>query len=167
MSKRRATARSLAEDGRLLVEARYAVRNNQRSFLKVSLPPGAQLWTPQFRAGRFVPVSPRQDAVLLPLEKGRAGEAAPTFVVEIDLPAAASVDRQGVGPDRSAVIDLPVSRTGFSCSTRRAFASRSSPARSDRRRPRPFAEAFRVRCAATGSRLTVSDADQSATGCNR
>ena len=33
--------RALAsEDGRQLVEARYAVRNNQRSFLKVTLPAG-------------------------------------------------------------------------------------------------------------------------------
>ncbi|HEY7188470.1 MAG TPA: hypothetical protein VH436_18060, partial [Vicinamibacterales bacterium] len=38
--------RALAsEDGRLLVEARYAVRNNQRSFLKVTMPPASTLWS--------------------------------------------------------------------------------------------------------------------------
>ena len=38
--------RTLAsEDGGLLVEARYAVRNNQRSFLKVTLPAGATVWS--------------------------------------------------------------------------------------------------------------------------
>src|SRR5262249_61894236 len=34
------------EDGKLLVRARYAVRNNQRSFLGVALPSQAVLWSP-------------------------------------------------------------------------------------------------------------------------
>jgi hypothetical protein len=37
--------RVLAAEQRVLVEARYAVRNNQRSFLKVSLPAGATVWS--------------------------------------------------------------------------------------------------------------------------
>src|SRR5262245_15602390 len=38
--------RALAsEDGRLLLEALYAVRNNQRSFLKVTIPAGATVWS--------------------------------------------------------------------------------------------------------------------------
>jgi hypothetical protein len=76
--------RALAsEDGSLLVEARYAVRNNQRSFLKVTMPQGSTLWSATI-AGR--PVRPgiaETNAVLLPLEKGRAGEQAPTFVVAL------------------------------------------------------------------------------------
>src|SRR5439155_8721893 len=58
--------RALAsEDGRLLVHARYAIRNNQRSFLKVSMPPGSTVWSAEV-AGR--PVRPgvaKRDAVLL------------------------------------------------------------------------------------------------------
>lgn len=34
----------LGEDGKLLVRARYAIRNNQRGFLAVSLPPNSTLW---------------------------------------------------------------------------------------------------------------------------
>jgi hypothetical protein len=34
-----------SEDGGLLIEARYAVRNNQRSFLKVMMPPGSTVWS--------------------------------------------------------------------------------------------------------------------------
>ena len=81
--------RALAsEDGRVLVEARYAIRNNQRSFLKVSLPPGASLWSAKVAGRPIRPGVAEQDAVLLPLEKGRAGEEAPTFALELDLPAA-------------------------------------------------------------------------------
>ena len=76
--------RALAsEDGRLLVEARYAVRNNQRSFLKVTLPPGSTVWSAKVGGRPIRPGVAEQDAVLLPLEKGRAGEEAPTFVVEL------------------------------------------------------------------------------------
>ena len=59
------------EDGKMLVWARYAVRNNQRSFLAVTLPPQASLWSASL-AGR--PVRPGLTAdggLLLPLQKGR------------------------------------------------------------------------------------------------
>src|SRR5439155_534724 len=35
----------MSEDGRLLIDARYAVRNNQRSFLKVTMPAGSTVWS--------------------------------------------------------------------------------------------------------------------------
>jgi hypothetical protein len=59
----------LGEDGKLLVRSRYAVRNNQRSFLAVTLPPQAVLWSASL-AGR--PVRPGMSAdgsLLLPLQK--------------------------------------------------------------------------------------------------
>ncbi len=123
----------VSEDGGLLVEARYAVRNNQRSFLKATLPPGATLWSAEI-AGRPVrPGAADLTAVLLPLEKGRAGQEAPTFVVEL-------VYLQRIDPwkDKSRprlelpALDLPVSRTGFEL--------RYSP----RYRVEPQAGAFRV-----------------------
>jgi hypothetical protein len=123
----------VSEDGSLLVEARYAVRNNQRSFLKATLPPGATLWSAAI-AGRPVrPGAADATAVLLPLDKSRAGQEAPTFVVEL-------VYLQHVDPwkDKSRprlelpALDLPVSRTGFEL--------RYSP----RYRVEPQAGAFRV-----------------------
>jgi hypothetical protein len=107
--------RALAtEDGLVLVEARYAVRNNQRSFLKASMPDGATLWSAHL-AGR--PVRPGlagQDAILLPLEKGRAGEDAPTFVVElIYLQRATGWAGKGLTTLSLPALDLPVSRAGM------------------------------------------------------
>ncbi|HEV3141250.1 MAG TPA: hypothetical protein VGY57_12070, partial [Vicinamibacterales bacterium] len=106
--------RALAsEDGRLLVEARYAVRNNQRSFLKATLPPGSTVWSASIAGRPIRPGLAEANAVLLPLDKGRSGEQAPTFVVEL-------IYAQPIGawPDsgRARVelpaLDLPVSRTG-------------------------------------------------------
>jgi hypothetical protein len=73
----------VSEDGRLLVEARYAIRNNQRSFLKATLPAGATVWSAQVGGRPIRPGVAEANALLLPLEKGRAGEEAPTFVVEL------------------------------------------------------------------------------------
>ena len=35
----------MSADGKELVQARYAVRNNQRNFVKIALPPGASVWS--------------------------------------------------------------------------------------------------------------------------
>jgi len=103
----------VSEDGRLLVEARYAVRNNQRSFLKVTLPPQSTVWSAEVSGRPIRPGAPEATSVLLPLEKGRAGDEAPLFPVSI-------VYMQTIDPwsDRGRVridlpaVDLPVSRTG-------------------------------------------------------
>jgi hypothetical protein len=102
-----------AEDGLFLIEAHYAVRNNQRSFLKITLPPGATIWSASV-AGR--PVRPgvaEERSVLLALEKGRAGEDAPTFAVRITYlqPSGRWSDGGDVHLALPA-LDLPVSRTG-------------------------------------------------------
>jgi hypothetical protein len=107
--------RALAsEDGRLLVHARYAVRNNQRSFLKVSMPAGSTVWSAEVAGRPIRPGAAESDAVLLPLEKGRAGVEAPTFAV--DLVYLQRIDawmpRGRVRIDLPA-LDLPVSRTGL------------------------------------------------------
>ena len=125
--------RALAsEDGGLLVEARYAVRNNQRSFLKVTMPAGSTVWSAKVGGRPIRPGVAERDAVLLPLEKGRAGEEAPTFVVElVYLQRIESwIDKGQRAPRRCRRSILPVSRTGSSCTTRRDSASRCSRARS-------------------------------------
>ena len=105
--------RALAsEDGRLLVHARYAIRNNQRSFLKATLPAGAAVWSAEV-AGRPVrPGAAGGDAVLLPLEKGRAGVEAPAFTVEIVyLQRTGDWEEKGQTRIDLPALDLPVSRT--------------------------------------------------------
>ena len=105
----------VAEDGKTLVHARYAVRNNQRSFLAVTLPPGSTLWSATLAGRPIRPGLSAEGAVLLPLQKGRTGEEAPAFVVELVYlqRAEAWIDKGNARLDLPAV-DLPVSRTGLS-----------------------------------------------------
>ena len=106
--------RALAsEDGRLLVEARYAIRNNQRSFLKATLPAGSTIWSAQVGGRPVRPGVAETNAVLLPLEKGRANEEAPTFVVELlYLQRTDEWVDKGRAHIELPALDLPVSRTG-------------------------------------------------------
>ena len=138
--------RALAsEDGQLLVEARYAIRNNQRSFLKVSLPTGSTVWNAEVAGRPIRPGVAERDAVLLPLQKGRADEEAPTFVVEL-----VYVQRIAAWPDKGRAridlpaLDLPVSRTGFELRYPPSFRIQPQPGsfhvEDD---PGPFAEALR------------------------
>jgi hypothetical protein len=103
-----------SEDGKLLVRARYGVRNNQRAFLALKLPPHAVLWSAVL-AGR--PVRPgvsADGAYLLPLLKGRPGETAPTFAVElVYLVKAPAWTEKGEAHVELPTVDLPVSRTGL------------------------------------------------------
>jgi hypothetical protein len=102
-----------AEDGLYLVEGHFAIRNNQRSFLKITLPPRATIWSASVAGKPVRPGVAEADAVLLALEKGRAGEDAPTFVVRITYLQAADawIDKR---PARLTLpaLDLPISRTG-------------------------------------------------------
>lgn len=103
-----------AEDGRLLVEARYAIRNNQRSFLKVMLPAGSTVWSASVSGRPTRPGVAEANAVLLPLEKGRAGEEPPAFVVElVYFQRIESWDDEGRARLELPALDLPVSRNGI------------------------------------------------------
>ena len=121
------------EEGKALVRARYAVRNNQRAFLGVTLPAGATLWSAALGDRPLRPGSAPDGSLLLPLEKARAGAEAPAFVVELTY-----VQRAGAWSDRGRaalqlpVVDLPIARSGI--------ALRHSP----RFRVTPEPGAFRV-----------------------
>lgn len=138
--------RALAsEDGRLLVDAQYAVRNNQRSFLKIVLPGGATVWSAEVAGRPMRPGLAEDGAVLLPLEKGRAGDDAPTFVV-----ALVYLQRVDAWTDKGRprldlpALDLPVSRTGVELHYSPRFRVEPQPGafRVDLD-PGPFAEALR------------------------
>jgi hypothetical protein len=103
----------LSREGKTLVQARYAVRNNQRSFVKIVLPAGAVLWSAT-QAGRTVRPGKSEDGGLLfPLEKARAGEEAPVFSIEVLYLARgdAWTDRGRASPSLPS-LDMPVSKTG-------------------------------------------------------
>ena len=89
------------------------MRNNQRSFLKLTMPPGSTVWSAKVAGRPIRPGVAERGAVLLPLEKGRAGEEAPTFVVEmIYLQRIQEWADKGVAQLALPALDLPVSRTG-------------------------------------------------------
>jgi hypothetical protein len=142
-----------SEDGRLLVEARYAVRNNQRSFLKVVLPPDSTVWSANIAGRPIRPGLAEGAAILLPLDKGRAGEEAPTFVVELvylqRIDAWAGPKDKGRARLDLPEIDLPVSRTGLEVHYSPRFRVELQPgsfrAEND---PGPFAQALRQPAAA-------------------
>ncbi|MGC4050004.1 MAG: hypothetical protein QM757_11525 [Paludibaculum sp.] len=54
----------LSVEGKTLIQARYAVRNNQRSFLKITLPAGSTVWSSSL-AGRPVRPGKSPDGSLL------------------------------------------------------------------------------------------------------
>jgi hypothetical protein len=103
----------MSADGKELVQARYAVRNNQRNFVKIALPAGATVWSASL-AGK--PVRPGQSpdgSLLLPLEKSRGGDDAPAFAVEIlYMTKASSWQEKSREKVTLPALDLPVSRTG-------------------------------------------------------
>ena len=99
-------------DGKMLVQSRFAVRNNQRNFLKLNLPATAVLWSASV-AGRPVrPGKAPDGSLLLPLEKTRSGDDAPAFMVEVSY-----LDHTPTWTDKGHVrvsllaVDLPISKS--------------------------------------------------------
>jgi hypothetical protein len=87
------------------------VRNNQRSFLKIALPKDATLWSAAVARRPVRPGRAPDGALLVPLEKGRAGEEAPAFLVElVYFVRDAAWGRSGRGRFALPVVDLGISR---------------------------------------------------------
>ena len=104
----------ISNEGNTLVQARYAVRNNQRNFLKITLPPGATLWSASLAAKAVRPGQSPDGSLLLPLDKARAGEEAPEFAVEVVYLSRGTVwNDKGQFKLALPALDLPVSRTGL------------------------------------------------------
>src|SRR5438477_436566 len=104
----------LISSGKTLVQARYAVRNNQRNFLKITLPSGATLWSASLAGKAVRPGQSPDGSLLLPLDKARAGEEAPEFAVEVVyLSRGSAWNDKGEFKLGLPALDLPVSRTGL------------------------------------------------------
>jgi len=102
------------EDGKMLVQCRLAVRNNQRNFLKLTLPANATLWSASVAGRPIRPGRAPDGALLLPLQKTRSGGDAPPFAIEV-----AYMDRAPVWTDKGrarlslVALDMPISRSGL------------------------------------------------------
>ncbi|MGC2694831.1 MAG: hypothetical protein WA738_03490 [Candidatus Angelobacter sp.] len=104
----------LSKEGKMLVQAQYAIRNNQRNFLKVTLPQGAAIWSASLAGKPVRPGESPDGSLLLPLEKSRAGEESPAFVLEIFyLVRQAAWSDKGKATLALPALDLPISRTGL------------------------------------------------------
>ncbi len=104
----------MSADGKELVQARYAVRNNQRNFVKITLPPGASVCSASLGGRPARPGQSPDGSLLLPLEKSRGGEDAPAFVVELMYVTKATAwQDKGKQTVTLPALDLPISRTGM------------------------------------------------------
>src|SRR5260370_16770032 len=56
----------MSNEGKTLVQARYAIRNNQRNFLKITLPPAPPILTPSLPAKPPPPPPPPHARGLFP-----------------------------------------------------------------------------------------------------
>lgn len=104
----------ITADGKMLVQSRFAVRNNQRSFLKLTLPAGAVLWSASVAGRPIRPGRAPDGSLLLPLEKTRSGDEAAAFVVEVSY-----LDHTPIWSDKGrarlslVAVDLPISKSRF------------------------------------------------------
>jgi hypothetical protein len=104
----------MSEDGKTLTLARYAIRNNQRNFVKIALPPGATVWSASLSGKPARPGQASDGSLLLPLEKGHGGDDTPVFAVEIlYISKATNWTDKGKVHLALPALDLPVSRTGL------------------------------------------------------
>jgi len=104
----------VSSDGKSLVQARYAIRNNQRNFVKITLPPGATVWSAALSGKPIRPGQSPDGSLLLPLERARGGEDAPEFAVEmVYFTRGAQWNDKGDYVLTLPALDLPVSRTGL------------------------------------------------------
>ena len=102
----------IAADGKMLVQSRFAVRNNQRNFLKLTLPSTAVLWSASVAGRPIRPGRAPDGSLLLPLEKTRSGEEAPAFIVEVSyLDRTASWTDKGRSRVSLVAVDLPISKS--------------------------------------------------------
>jgi hypothetical protein len=102
----------IAADGKVLVQSRFAVRNNQRNFLKLNLPPTAELWSASVAGRPIRPGRAPDGSLLLPLQKSRSGGDAPPFIVEVSyLDRATPWTDRGHGRVSLVAVDLPISKS--------------------------------------------------------
>jgi hypothetical protein len=102
----------IAADGKVLVQSRFSVRNNQRNFLKLSLPPTAVLWSASVAGRPIRPGRGPDGSLLLPLQKSRSGGDAPAFIVEVSyLDRAAAWSDRGRARVSLVAVDLPISKS--------------------------------------------------------
>jgi hypothetical protein len=126
-------------DGKMLVQSRFAVRNNQRNFLKLNLPATAVLWSASVAGRPIRPGRAPDGSLLLPLEKMKSGDDAAAFIVEISY-----MDRTASWTDKGRMrlslvtVDLPISKSHVLLHHSPAFRLTAAPGLSGSFRVAPY-----------------------------
>lgn len=104
----------ITEEGKMLVNARLAVRNNQRSFLKLNLPATATLWSVAVAGRPIRPGRAPDGSLLVPLEKTRSGDESPAFAVEVAyLDRVPAWNEKGRARLAMLSVDMPISKSSL------------------------------------------------------
>ena len=110
------------------IEARYAIRNNQRSFLKVTLPPRATIWSASVAGKSVRPGVAEGEAVLLRAREGPRRRGCADIRRSVSPTCNRSI--RGLSPQpRDSICRRSIFRSrapALSCITRRVFASSRS-----------------------------------------
>ena len=129
----------ITTDGKMLVQSRFAVRNNQRNFVKLNLPSTAVLWSASVGGRPIRPGRAPDGSLLLPLEKTKSGDDAAAFVVEVSY-----IDRTAAWSDRGHMrlsliaVDLPISKSHLLLHHSPTFRLATSPGLSGSFRVAPY-----------------------------
>ncbi|HEY7547098.1 MAG TPA: hypothetical protein VID27_19550, partial [Blastocatellia bacterium] len=104
----------ITEDGKMLVQARLAVRNNQRNFLKFNLPQGATLWSVSVAGRPIRPGRAPDGSLLVPLEKMKTGDESPAFAVEVTyMDRVPAWSEKGRARLSLLTLDMPISKSSL------------------------------------------------------
>ncbi len=104
----------ITEDGKMLVSARLAVRNNQRNFLKFNLPADATLWSVSVAGRPMRPGRAPDGSLLIPLEKMKTGDESPAFAVEVAyVERVTSWSEKGRARLSFLTLDMPISKSSL------------------------------------------------------
>lgn len=101
------------EDGKTLVEAAFAVRNTQRSFVGVMLPDSSVLWSASVDGEPVRPGRAANGALLLPLLKDRSASSRASAVRLLYVERGVRWPEGGEARIKLPGVDLPVSRSGL------------------------------------------------------
>jgi len=149
----------MTSEGKTLVEARYAVRNSQRNFVKIALPADAAVWSASRSGSPVRPGKAPDGSLLFPLAKTRAGEEASACAIEVlYLSKSVAWDDKGQARLSLPALDLPVSRTGLALYYPSVFRVTSEPGSF---RGQAYAEPSSPVLKAEAARTATEDAGES------
>lgn len=111
----------LTADGRRLTQVRYDVRNNRRQFLRLALPPGAELWSAAVAGKAVQPARAGDGDVLLPLLRSadRSGALSSFEVEVVYVEEGTAPDRRGRGRFEAQLpsVDVPTTHVAWTVFT--------------------------------------------------